>query len=290
MIESRYSIEYIDPSSDNSSSKLGKFFIYSTLTISILAATIALIYSNLPSSTSQVVTDKVQQFISSFNEPSNIPVEEIIDSEPAAPVITPEEKSTEADDKKDELAQQKLIAAQLEDEYKKEIERLSQENTTQHDETVKQLTANQTLAKKLDILSKQLKSEIQKSAQLKKEVTSLQTENKTVSTLLKKTEVTAKSYADEIKKLEQKEIEIVAQPVIVKSVTPEPIEIKKEEPEVAIKEITTKETSKPTEDTSTANRNKAPISQMDAIVAAMEAANSTSNNQSVEASSSTVKK
>lgn len=284
MIETRYSIEYIDPSAGNSRSTLARLFIYTILTISILAAIITLIYSNLPNSTSQVVTDKVQQFISSFSEPSTTTSveEETIVSEPTAPVITPEEKNTESDDKKDELAQQKLIAVQLEDEYKKEIERLSQENTTQHDETVKQLTANQSLTKKLDVLSKQLKNEIQKSVLLKKEVTSLQTENKTVSALLKKTEVTAKKHADEIKKLEQKEVEVVAQPVIIKPVTPEPIEIEKEEPKV----VATKETRKPTEGTS---KNKAPISQMDAIVAAMEAANSTSNNPNIEASSTTEK-
>ncbi len=287
MIESRYSIEYIDPSSDNSSSMLGKFFVYSTLTISILAAIIALIYSNLPNSTSQVVTDKVQQFISSFNEPSTntFVEEEIIVSEPETPIKTIEAKSTQVNNNKEELAQQKLIAIQLEDEYKKEIERLSQENTTQHNETVKQLTENQTLTKKLDVLSKELKNEIQKSALLKKEVTSLQTENKTVSALLIKTEVTAKNYANEIKKLEQKEIKVVAPPVIFKSVTPEPIEIKKVKAEV----VSINETSKPTEDPSTSNKNEAPVSQMDAIVAAMEDANSTSNNQNAEASSSTKK-
>jgi len=273
MIETRYSIEYIDPSAGKSPSKLARFFIYSALTISVLAAISALIFSNLPDSTSQIIKGKAQQFISSFNETStnSSAEEEIIVSEPKTPLIALEQTHAQTDDK-NELAQQRLIATQLENEYKKEIERLSQENTTQHDETVKQLTTNQSLTKKIDVLSKQLNNEIQKSALLKKEVTSLQTENKTVSALLKKTEKNAKVYTDTIKKLEQKEVKVVTQPAIIKPVTPEPVEIKV--------------ITKPTENTSTSDKNEAPISQIDAIVAAMEAA----TNQNNEASNPTVKK
>lgn len=285
MIESRYSIEYIDPNASKPPSKLGRFLIRSTLTISILAAITTLIYSNLPSSTSQELTVKFQEFISSFSKFSTMPhvVTEAITSEPDPTISTTVKQNTQIDDK-DELAQQKLNAAKLAGEYKKEIERLSQENTTQHNEAVKQLTAKQVLTKRLDTLSVQLKSEAQKSAQLKNTVTALQTENKTVSTLLEKTKETAKSYANEIEQLEKKQIKVVKQSAIIEPATPAPTEVKEVEVEPEV--MTLKEKSKPTEDTASANQVKAPISQIDAIVAAMEAANNVSNNQN----SSSVKK
>lgn len=276
MIESRYSIEYIDPNADKSPSMLGGLLVRSTLTISILAAITTLIYSNLPSSTSQEITVKVQEFIRSFNMPSTEPplVTETLISEPELAITTTEEKNIQANDK-GELAQQKLIAAKLAGEYKKEIERLSQENTTQHNEAVKQLTAKQVLTRKLDELSKKLKSETQKSVLLKNTVTSLQTENKTVSTLLEKTKETAKNYANEVEQLEKKQIKVGKQTAILEPAASVPSEVKKVEPKV----LTLREKSKPTEDTSSANQVKAQTSQVDAIVAAMEAANNASNNQ-----------
>lgn len=290
MIESRYSIEYIDPNSEKPSSKLGRFLIYSTLIISIFVAIGALVFSNLPTNTPQIITNKVQQFISSFNEPSiSLPVKKEVSSDTDTVRLTNEELKKHADTK-NELAQQKLAATQLEDEYKKEIERLSQENTSQHNETVKQLTENQALTKKSDLLSKQLKKEIQKSALLDKEVTSLQAENKKISSLLKITEEMAGNYADEIKKLGEDEVKLIiqAEPSIIKSIT---LEEPAEEKKVELKVSATKEAIKPTEDTSATNKSKAPTSQIDAIVAAMEAAKSTPNSsQNTATNDSTVNK
>ena len=84
--------------------------------------------------------------------------------------------------------------------------------------------------------------------------------------------------------MEKKQIKVVKQSAIIEPATPAPTEVKEVEVEPEV--MTLKEKSKPTEDTASANQVKAPISQIDAIVAAMEAANNVSNNQN----SSSVKK
>jgi hypothetical protein len=275
MIESRYSIEYIDPNSEKSSSKLGRFFIYSTLIISILIAITAIIFSNLPEGTSQTISSKVQQFISSFDSSSsNQPTDKVVVTpKTKTPLISIEEQSTQVE-KKDEIAQQKLVAAQLEDEYKEEIERLSQENTEQHDESIKQLTKNQLLTKKLDVLSKQLNDERQKSSQLKNKVSSLLIKNTNVSNLLAKTEDSVKDYANKIEQLKNKEVEILTQSIATETSAINTVIKEKIEPEL----LTTETTDKSKENLIVTDKVKTPTSQIDAIVAAMEAANNKTNN------------
>jgi uncharacterized phage infection (PIP) family protein YhgE len=283
MIETRYRIEYVDPNSNKLSSKLGKFLIYSALTISIFAATIALIFSNLPNSTAQIVTDKVQHFFSSFNNSAIDPIvaEEAMVTKHTTVEAEIEENTQIVDN--DKSVQQALITTQLKKEHKEKIAHLSQENKTLHNDTAKQIQSNQTLSKKLDKLSKQLKEEKQKSTQLTKKLATLSTENKAVSALLKETNKTAKSYADELKKIKQKETEIVdaVKPLIIisKSNTAENIS------EEIVKEITIDQ-----EKINTKGQKTHQVSQMDAIVAAMEAASNTSNTQNTKANNSNEKK
>jgi len=270
MIESRYSIEYIDPHYEKSPLKLGKLLIYSTLTISILAAVIAFTYSKLPNNTTQLVTQKIQQFISSFNQPSapvNLPVEKISVSDSGVPSVTKEKRIQG----KEELNQNKLSAIQIEKEYKKEIERLNQENTNQKNETLKQLTINQALTKRLDVLSTQLEEETLKNTQLGKEVASLQSKNKSISSLLKISEEMANSYSAELNKLDQKQK--------VKSYIATTHQIEKPSKiDVKLKMATT--TNVEEKLNSSIIKNKKEISQLDAIVATMESIkNNTKNNE-----------
>jgi len=245
MIETRYSIEYIDPNSGTMSSRLGKLLIYSVLAISIITVIIALIFSNLPRTTSQNITVKVQDFVSSFNTA-------------ATPSIINKQ-----------LAQQKINSSKREIALKEEIENLSQENTIQHNESIKQLKVNQTLKKKILLLSDQLKDEKLKHSQLTKEVVSLNRKNKSVSAQLDERIQAAKDYASEIKKLEHKKITTfkVTTPKII--ATPEPLE-NKNPPIDSVSnknKITIQKTAPKEKETSN--------SQIDAIVAAMEAANNT---------------
>ncbi len=242
MIETRYSIEYIDPNPKTILSRLGKLLIYVVLTISIIAAIFALILSSLPHATSQNITVKVQDFVSSFNT--------------TTPSIINDKTLNE------KLIKQKLISSERETALKKEIEHLTQENTIQHNESVNQLKANQKLKEKLTLLSKQLKDGELKRSQLAKEVTKLNKKNKSVSAQLDEKTQAAKDYANEIKKLDQQKATIVeiTTPKII--ATPKLVEIKNnEENKTTLQKIAPKE--------------KTNISQIDAIVAAMKAANKT---------------
>jgi len=287
MIETRYHIEYIDPNSGKPSSKLGKFFIYTTLSISILAAIIALFFSNLPNSTSQIITDKVQHFISSFNESSVNPT--VVDE-----ANTTNSKKIEIDviTPTVEFAHQTLISTQAEKEYKQEIERLRQENTTQDNEKAKHLQTNKALSKRLDQLSKQLKEENQKKIELTKKLATLITENQSVSILLNETNKTAENYAKKLKQLKQK---VIVEAVKPQTVISEPKTSKIAE-KVVKKPVETEETGEKliveatTNDIDTRGQKTPQVSQMDAIVAAMEAANNTSNAQNTKANNSNEKK
>lgn len=240
MIETRYSIEYVDPNPKTLLSRLSKLLIYSVLTISIAIAILALIISNLPPATSQNIKAKAQGFVNSFytTKPSMINAENFDET----------------------LAQQELSSSKRETALKKEIQNLNQENTILHNQSVKQLANNQKLKEKLTLLSKQLKTEGLKYSQLAEEVVTLNRRNRSVSAQLDEKTQVAKDYANEIKKLEHKKktTPVVTAPlktVVIKNEMLSQDSMKKAAPK----------------------EDKTKTSQIDAIVAAMKAANNTSS-------------
>jgi hypothetical protein len=289
MIETRYDIEYIDPSSGKQRSPIGRFFLYSALTFSILAATAALIFSNLPDNTSRLLIDKVkalteaQSSIATSSSENSSP-DTLVDSE-LSPTNTNEEKlKKNQETHKKELAQQKLLTAQNEKNYKKEIDLLTQENTEQHEHTIKLVEENQTLTAKIGDVSKLLEDEKQKKSELLKKITALQAKNKTASDLLEKTTKTNKTYANELKNLKQKDIKTPDTSATNKVSAQKPTVTEKVVEKTAEKRET--ETTRNTAEIKQETKPKEGTSQVDAIVAAMEAANGAQATSSTESSDS----
>jgi hypothetical protein len=283
MIETRYSIEYIDPpNSGKKRSVIGKFFIYAMLTISILVAIVALIFSNLPDNTSRLLIDRVKAFTSARTEPKSFPTTSLSVTATSGAVENSEltKKNTYQEElkknqktHKNELEQQKLLVVQNTENYKKEIDLLAQENTEQHEKTVKLIKEKQNLTIIIDNISKQLDDEKQKKSELHKKISTLQAKNKTASNLLKNTTEINKTYAIELKKLKQKELKTINTPAVSKVTNQNAIVIEK-----VMKKTAEKIETKTTRNTAAAPQEKEK-SQVDAIVAAMEAANQAANTQ-----------
>lgn len=271
MIETRYDIEYIDPNG-KPTVELGRFFAYLLLLITLLIFLATLVFSNLSESTSQLVIQRIQEFtgiksntITTYND---------------------DERSAEiAEEAK--LADQKALAAAKDENEKniKEIERLSQENTQQSQTLKQQQLENQHLTEDLERISQQLAEEKKAHDQLANHIETLNNKNSalskqladskkikikkvpTVSSTLKKTEPEIAKEEEETPKADSIEKTDKLKEKNVK--TEEPA---KPKPVVATQQNTIS-TRKDANKTSTEpKKQETPLSQMDAIVKAMEAA------------------
>lgn len=224
MIESRYTIEYVNPESEQQKKPAkGHFLSFIFLGLIITAA---LVYAFLS-------INKPNQFVrlpEIFEElsPSNDSVEissetKMTDKESiyilagatTAPSTAVESSTATAPSLKPDQKNQQLLASvqasneARNDSAQKEIEKLLLENKEQQNKTKKQLANNKELTNNLNDLTKQLMAERKRSKTLGAKLDSKKTENTQLSTMLKnaleKASTEDKNYLVALNKLEEKE-------------------------------------------------------------------------------------
>ncbi len=277
MIESRYSIEYVDPNATKPRSRLGRLVAYTLLINAVLIMIGALVFTSFSEKASDLILGKIKEFsnisfVADKTPKTDATPEQATTPDTAQPLV--EKKPLETANKKNQqdtfqqkLSQQTAASTQRDKDNKEEIERLSQENSKQHDETLKQVTANKELMGRLDDLSKQLKAQNVKSEKLAQKVDSLESHNKSLVTQLEDSKNLEAKL--EVKKEEEEE-KITAVPIQIEPATKTVIVPKKVQ-EQATNPVTKteKEVVKEEKPPQKAEPKK---SQVDDIVAAMEAA------------------
>ena len=296
MIETRYDIEYVSPNGKTKSG-LGRFFAYLLLLITLLVFLAALIFSNLSDSASQLVTQKIQQLtgINTETITNTTSINNDVANDDSTAESNEDEKAEETStasklaDETHKADQKALASAKDENEKnKKELKRLSQENTKQSEASKKQQLDNQRLNKDLERITKQLAKEKKASDQLAKKLETLNIENNSLTKELagskkalasEKNKKVATPFANEPKKAEPKTVEKIETPKAVTVGRTDKLKeesVKTEEPAKPKPVVVTQETINPNKNTSnktaTPEKTKAPLSQMDAIVEAMKAA------------------
>ncbi len=285
MIETRYDIEYISPNGKQNSG-LGRFFAYILLLITLLIFLAALIFSNLSDNASQLVTQKIQQLtginIETITNPTSITDDDIASDEG---IETEKAEETINASKLADETQKALASAKDENEKNKnKIKKLSEENIKQGELSRKQLLDNKKLRKDLARISKQLVEEKKTTEQLAKKVETLNNKNNFLTKQLagskkalasKNNKKLATPYANEPKNVEPKSVEKIEKPKAVtvgRTDKLKEVSVKMEEPAKPKPVVVTQKTTSKSNKTTTPEKTKAPLSQMDAIVEAMKAA------------------
>jgi len=289
MIETRYDIEYVSPNGKPKSG-LGRFFAYLLLLITLLIFLTTLILSNLSDSTSQLVIQKIQQLTGINNKTitNTISINDDVASDESNEDIKVEKSTTtnKLADENHKQDQEALALAKDENEKnKKELKRLSQENTKQNKASKKQQFENLKLRKDLERITEQLAEEKKAGEQLAKKIESLNNENGALNKQLadnkksnakKNTAVTSTNEPKKAESVTTKKEKMPKAATIGRTDKLKEESVKTEEPAKPKPAVATQEATSTSKDISnktiTSEKTKKPVSQMDAIIEAMEAA------------------
>ena len=209
MINSRYTIEYIEAdSTKKKSSKLSTFFIVSSSTLALSALGLFAYITITGNSLPQTIKDPIN-LVQTFISENFAKLDKSVTNINKTDTKENEEKETKAVEANNEIiAQQKKIRALIAEKQKlskkiKNLEQVTTEKTTNHQ---KQLDTNKALTTQLKEKNLQLQAEKEGFASLKERLEIQQIENETLSTLLNATINKYESKQLVIQETQKKEI------------------------------------------------------------------------------------